>query len=121
MVDDVLFEILNESDMVASLDFPIIIACLCLGFILKHVFEKLSNQTIPCIITFFCIAITMFKYIAGISNYVNSCDAIVNAIICSAISIGLHTNAKHFKKFFIRNAKNTIDNMYEDDNEENDV
>ena len=115
MVDDVLYDVLNESDIINELDLGLILACLCIGFLIKHLCNKISNQIIPFIITGFCVFVTMSRYISCAEcTYTNACDAIISAVIYSAISIGLHTNGKQFKKLILKNTKKTMDSISEE-------
>lgn len=81
-----------------SLDYTIIYALLCLGFLIKHFVHKLSNSTIPGILLVTAFVIFIIKSV--VYNEGTLLDAFYNSLIYSAISIGLHSGGKEFLNIF---------------------
>ncbi|WP_301214584.1 phage holin family protein [uncultured Clostridium sp.] len=85
-------EMLSGVNMANYVDFRLVLLLLCTGLLIKHFIEKLPNKIIPYILMIISIA---YEF-ATIDTFTKSSigNSLIDAIICAAIAIGLHTSGK---------------------------
>lgn len=84
--------ILASVDVIQYIDIKLVLLLLAIGFLVKHFIPKISNKLIPYILFGFSIIDKIIGY--GDFSFKGICGAIVDAIICAAIAIGLHSSGK---------------------------
>ena len=101
------YEILNQ-----NINIGVVILCLAIGFILKHVITGINNNWIPVILLVLGI---IFAVIFDFSNIkTNTLNILITGIASGGIAIGIHQTGK---TLFINNKGNapacTVDESYE--------
>lgn len=84
--------LLTEANIIDYIDMRLVILLLCIGFLLKHFIAKFPNKAIPYLLMLLAVAYEEAKIdTLNVSSIMN---AIIDAIICAAVAIGLHSSGK---------------------------
>ncbi len=84
--------ILAGVDVIQYIDIKLVLLLLAIGFLVKHFIPKISNKLIPYILFGISIIDKIIGY--GDFSFKGISGSIVDAIICAAIAIGLHSSGK---------------------------
>lgn len=120
-------DLLQNIGVFQYLDIFIIIGLLCIGALIKHLLPKIPNKYIPYILLVLSFVYYILKTILG-DGEVDAINNVVNAIITSACSIGIHSSGKGLIKIINKSdkildaisddIKNEIEEAIKDDTDE---
>lgn len=89
--DQTILELIFQTAQ-GSINIPLIIILLAIGFIIKHCMKKVSNDLIPPIMLIGGIVLALVVNIPYAPNEITS--IVVQGIVSGTAAIGLHTNGK---------------------------
>ena len=89
--DQTILELIFQTAQ-GSINIPLIIILLAIGFIVKHCMTKVPNDTIPPIMLISGIVLALIINIPYAPSDITS--IVVQGIVSGAAAIGLHTNGK---------------------------
>lgn len=107
--------ILAGVDVIQYIDIKLVLLLLAIGFLVKHFIPKISNKLIPYILFGISIIDKLVEY--GDLSFKGICGAIVDAIICAAIAIGLHSSGKGIIYLVNSTPTTTSDSTSDDESE----
>lgn len=111
-------EILSQVDILAYVDVKLLLLLLAVGFIIKHFAKNVTNNIIPTVLI--GVSFVYSLLVLDVFDKNSIINAIVNALLMAALSIGIHSTGKGFLKTLLKLKNATASEIIESITSEDD-